>query len=283
MFVAAALLMWLPSMARPQGVQFHRLMHDGKVLEYALILPEPFDKTASYPVVLALPPGDQSKQLVVNALFLYWEALAKKRGWVVISPAAPAGTTFHTGAEKEIPNLLDEVAKSVNFEGGKAHLAGLSNGGRSAYRVITEYPERFLSLTVLPGVPPDERAVNALGRIKGIPVAAFVGENDREWVRESRKTKKKLDALGIENKLTVVPLAGHVIAIDPAKLFDVMDKRRPKNLASNPRGATSRLLADCEEYQDTQGQCDQPNKNQRILPLGSFTRYYDLIFWGNKV
>ncbi len=229
-----ALLLWLPSVASAQGVQFHRLVHEGKVLEYALILPEAFDKSASYPVLLALPPGEQSKQMVVNALFLYWEAQAKKRGWVVISPAAPEGTTFHTGAESEIPILLDEVAKSVKFEGGKAHLAGLSNGGRSAYRVVTEYPERFLSLTVLPGVPPNERAVNALSRIKGIPVAAFAGEQDTEWVRESRKTKKKLDALGIENKLTIVPNAGHVIAIDPAKLFDVMEKRRPKNAESSP-------------------------------------------------
>ncbi len=225
----------LPSMASAQNVEFYRLMHDGKALEYALVLPEKFDKTARYPVLLALPPGDQSRELVLDGLRLYWAAQAKKRGWVVISPVAPAGTTFYTGAEKEIPNLLDEVAKSVNFEGGKAHLAGLSNGGRSAYRVITEYPERFLSLTVLPGVPPDERAVNALGRILGIPVAAFVGENDTEWVRESRNTKKKLDALGIENKLTVVPGAGHVIAIDPAKLFDVMDKRRPKNGSADAR------------------------------------------------
>ncbi len=43
----------------------------------------------------------------------------------------------------------------MEFEGGKGHLAGVSYGGLSAYRVITEYPDRFLSLTVLPGVPPE--------------------------------------------------------------------------------------------------------------------------------
>jgi hypothetical protein len=31
----------------------------------------------------------------------------------------------------------------VEFEGGKVHLAGVSNGGLSAYRVITEYPPAF--------------------------------------------------------------------------------------------------------------------------------------------
>jgi hypothetical protein len=44
--------------------------------------------------LLALPPGDQSKELVAAGLRLYWEAQAKKRGWVVISPAAPEGTRF---------------------------------------------------------------------------------------------------------------------------------------------------------------------------------------------
>jgi hypothetical protein len=54
-----------------------------------------FDKTIAYPVLLALPPGDQSKELVAAGLRLYWEAQAKKRGCVVISPAAPEGTSFY--------------------------------------------------------------------------------------------------------------------------------------------------------------------------------------------
>ena len=143
-FITSAFLLWLPAATFAQAVQFHRLTHNGRVLEYALILLDHFDNTAAYPVLLALPPGDQSRRLVVNGLHLYWESQAKKRGWVVISPAAPEGTTFYTGAENEIPNLLNEISKSVEFEGGKVHLAGLSNGGRSAYRVITEYPEFFL-------------------------------------------------------------------------------------------------------------------------------------------
>jgi hypothetical protein len=84
-----------------------------------MVVPDHFDNTAAYPVLLALPPGDQSRPLVVNGLHLYWEPQAKKRGWAVISPAAPEGTTFYTGAENEIQNLLDEISKSVKFEGGK--------------------------------------------------------------------------------------------------------------------------------------------------------------------
>ena len=228
--VFLALLFFAP---KSPAIEFHRFEHNGRVIEYALILPAHFDKNVPYPVLLALPPGDQSKELVEDGLRLYWEPQAKKRGWVVISPAAPRGETFYSGAETELPALLEEISKSVVFEEGKVHLAGFSNGGRSAYRVATTYPELILSLTVLPGAPPDERAARALDHLRGIPVAAFAGGDDAEWVRASRETKKELDRLGIENTLEVIPGGGHVMRLEPVKLFDLLDKRRRKNKPAN--------------------------------------------------
>jgi hypothetical protein len=57
-------------------------------------------------VLLGFPPGDQSKQLVLAGLQLYWEAQAKKRAWVVIRAVAPEGTSFYSGAENELTNLF---------------------------------------------------------------------------------------------------------------------------------------------------------------------------------
>jgi len=222
----AVLLIGALSTSIFQATEFHRIFHNGRSIEYALILPDRFDRARAYPILLALPPGDQSRQMVEAGLHLYWESEARKRGWIIIAPAAPEGESFYTGAENELPNLLDEVAKSVTFEGGKAHLAGVSNGGLSAYRLITEFPDRFLSLTVLPGIPPDDRTLRALHNLKGIPVAAFVGGEDSGWLRGSREAKQKLDALGIANTLEVVPGEGHVIQLDPAKLFDLLETRR---------------------------------------------------------
>jgi len=225
--VFACLILLLCTLAA-HAAEFHRFEHNGQVIEYALVLPDGFDSAKPYPVLLALPPGDQSKRIVEGQLRVFWESEAKKRGWVVISPVAPEGTSFYSGAEKELPNLLDEVAKTVRFEGGKAHLAGVSNGGVSAYRMVTEHPERFISMIVMPGVPPDDRALSRLGQLKGISVAAFVGEEDPDWVRGSKATKQKLDALGIENTLTILPGQSHVIKVDPVRLFDFLDARRRK-------------------------------------------------------
>ncbi len=232
LLLAAALLGPLLFADRARGADFHQFVHNGHTIDYALVLPDHFDKTKPYPVLLALPPGDQSRGLVEAGLHLYWEAEAKRRGWVVISPAAPKGESFYTGLDVELPSLLDEVAKTVLFEGGKVHLVGVSNGGLSAYRVITEFPDRFLSLTVLPGIPPDARAFAALDRLQGIPVAAFAGGEDAEWVRGSREAKQELDRLGIQNTLTIVPGEGHVIRLDPAALFDLLDQRRPRSAAT---------------------------------------------------
>jgi poly(3-hydroxybutyrate) depolymerase len=214
-----------------QAADYHQFTHNGHTIDYALILPDHFDKSKAYPVLLALPPGDQSRQMVEAGLNYYWEAEAKRRGWVVISPVAPSGENFYSGLDQELPPLLDEVARSVVFEGGKVHLAGVSNGGLSAYRVITEFPDRFLSLTVLPGVPPDARAFAALKNLKGIPVAAFAGGDDAEWVRGSREASQELDRLGIQNTLTIVPGSGHVIRLDPGALFDLLDQRRTHTAA----------------------------------------------------
>src|SRR5271155_4803123 len=112
LLLAFALLGLLLFADRARAADFHQFVHDGHTIDYALVLPDHFDKTKPYSVLLALPPGDQSRQLVEAGLNLYWEAEAKRRGWVVISPAAPEGESFYTGLEKELPSLLDEVAKS---------------------------------------------------------------------------------------------------------------------------------------------------------------------------
>lgn len=221
---------------RTHAAELRRLQNDGRTLDYLLVLPVGFDPSKAYPVLLALPPGDQTRSMAESALERYWEAEAASRGWVVVAPFAPEPAarggkdrkSFHNGLERALPFLLDEVAKSVTFEGGRAHLAGVSHGGKSAYRAATEYPTRFLSLTVLPGFPPDDRAELGLRSLKALPggVSAYVGDNDPNWLSESRRTKQKLDAYGVKNTLEVWPASGHVVNIRPLELFDMLDRKR---------------------------------------------------------
>jgi pimeloyl-ACP methyl ester carboxylesterase len=199
---------------------------DGRTIEYALVAPEGFVRGETYPTLLALPPGGQGTREVGVALDAYWEAEAIARGWVVVSPAAP-GELFFEGGERFLPALLDEVRRFVVPEGGRFHLAGVSNGGLSAFRIALDHPELFRSLLVLPGFPPSGEDFDHLDRLAGIPVSMYVGENDTEWRAEAERTTEELRRLGGQVTLTVSPGEGHILQnVHPDELFDFLDAAR---------------------------------------------------------
>jgi predicted peptidase len=197
-------------------------------LDYWLILPECFDSTRSYPAVLALPPGNQSISQVEWAVKLYYIRQSIQRNWIVISPAAPEGIKFYEGSETLIPLLLNEVDKKYHIEADKCHLAGVSNGGISAFRLAILYPERFQSVTVFPGVPSEDDK-SFLYKLLGMPVSMFVGANDTaEWIEETEETVHTLDSLGVTIEYKKWENNGHVITdLTPAYLFNLLDSYRP--------------------------------------------------------
>ena len=66
-----------------------------------------YDPAATYPVLLALPPGAQDQAMVEAGFARYWGAPARAAGWVVVSPVAPEGRAFWQGGEAAIPPLLN--------------------------------------------------------------------------------------------------------------------------------------------------------------------------------
>src|SRR5262245_6339641 len=215
-FVFTALLTCLlaaaPSLAQesPRPREFREVALDGGgKMRYALVTPDGFREGGTYPVLLALPPGQQDEDMVEAGLQRYWEAEAIKRGWVVASPAARGDTPMND----DIPALLavlDAVGKAVKIE-GKVHLAGISNGGRTAIRLGTLHPERFASMMLLPGRPASDEDFARLDKIKNIPVTLYVGEQDRSWVQESTRVEQELRRLGGRVTLHVLEKQPHVV------------------------------------------------------------------------
>jgi Xaa-Pro aminopeptidase len=188
-------------------------------LRYRLVLPTDFDAARAWPVLLVLPPGGQDEAMVERALELYFEREARQRGWVVVAPAAPAGTSFVGGAEGRLPALLDALARELRAEGGGVHLAGVSNGGRAAFRLAGLHAERFLSLTVLPGAPASAEDRARLAGLARLPVTLFVGEKDEGWHAEALEVAAELETLGARDvRLEVRAGEGHVLAADVGRL-----------------------------------------------------------------
>ena len=213
-------------MTAPGRTQLSFTASDGTTIEYALVAPAGFERGATYPVLLALPPGGQGQEEVDAGLDRYWEAEALSRGWAVVSPAAP-GELFFEGAERYLPELLDDVRRFVEPEGGAFHLAGISNGGLSAFRIALDEPELFRSLLVLPGFPPRAEDFDRLDELVDIPVALYVGENDSDWRAEAERTAAELERLGGEVTLVVSPGEGHILGkVTGDELYDFLDAAR---------------------------------------------------------
>ena len=86
---------------------------------------------------------------------------------------------------------------------------GVSNGGISAFRVATLHPERFHSITVLPGwpKPADEKR---LANILNIPINFLVGEEDTCWRAKAEIFWAEIVELGGDATLEIIPGEGHM-------------------------------------------------------------------------
>ena len=112
----------------------------GTEVEYRVLLPPGYDAAKPHPVVLVFTGGAQGLQAAENTLKADWQGEAEKRGYVVISPAAPDGELFFQEGDRVFPAFLDMIRKTYNVP-GKIHIAGHSNGGLSALHIAAKYPQ----------------------------------------------------------------------------------------------------------------------------------------------
>ena len=179
----------------------------GKKLEYFLSLPENFSAGNTYRTILALPPGEQTKSFVDD--YRDWFDYFGKQGWVMVCPVAPDGKLFFQGSEQYLPYLMDHLLSELKPFGDRFYLLGVSNGGISAFRIATLQPDRFHSLTVMPGwpKPADEKR---LEKLSGIPINFVVGENDDRWRKKSEEFTDTLSKLGGDVSFELIPAGGHL-------------------------------------------------------------------------
>jgi pimeloyl-ACP methyl ester carboxylesterase len=106
------------------------------------------------------------------------------------------------------------------------HVAGVSNGGLSAFRVALAQPAEFQSLTVLPGFPPNQAGMDNLASLDGIAINMFVGARDANWRRSMAQTVAELERLGQTPHFEILPGEGHVLrgiaGQGASRIFDLL-------------------------------------------------------------
>jgi len=199
----------------------------GVTVHYKVILPKDYDAVKAYPAVLAFPPGSQGMDMVMTTVQRNWAAEAEKRGYIVVVPAAPGGQLFFEGGSRVFPGFLEQILKEYKIQDAKFHIAGMSNGGISAFQIATSYPQYFWTVTGFPGYleDPTPSRVNALAKMC---INMHVGELDSGWLQDMQEQAKQFRAKGYTVSFTVEKGQNHVIGTltgdGAARLFDEIEK-----------------------------------------------------------
>lgn len=199
----------------------------GATVHYKLILPKDYDESKAYPAILALPPGPQTMDMVLTTVERNWSAEAQKRGYIVIVPAAPGGQLFFEGGSRVFPEFIEQMLKTYKIKDGKFHIAGMSNGGLSAFFIASSYPRYFWTVTGFPGYLEDATPARVNALVK-MCINMHVGELDTGWLQAMQEQAKQFRAKGFTVTFTVEKGQSHVISTlagdGAARLFDEIEK-----------------------------------------------------------
>ncbi len=191
----------------------------GRSVPVAVQRPENSTSGAQYPVVIALPWGSGTQDLVLGIVATYWNEEAPARGYIVVSPAI-VGPSLETEGEF-IPALFAWMDQNLSYDQGRVVLTGASNGGRGVFLAAAAAPESFAAFIGMPGEFTGDGS--ALAGLAGKPVWLMVGENDAGWRQAAQTTRDLLVSQGASVRLDVLAGQGHVLTIPQTDLMDWID------------------------------------------------------------
>ena len=196
----------------------------GLNVDYKVVLPSGFDSGRAYPTLLLFPGGTQSMRGVTGELER-WTREAARRGYILVSPAAPTEQLFFESSDRVFPDFLEMILHNYKVAGGRMHVAGASNGGVSAFHVASLYPKYFWSVSVYPGYL-DDTTDPIVDALKPLCIYMHVGEQDGDWLRAMKQQSDLFRRKGYSSVLLVEENQGHSVDFGPegtARFFDDLD------------------------------------------------------------
>jgi len=158
-----------------------------------------------------------------------WRAEAERRGYIVVLPAAPNGRLFFEGGEKVFPEFLDRFLADYKILDNKFHVAGMSNGGISAFYIASLYPRYFWSITGFPGYL-IEASPARISAISKMCINMFAGDLDPDWRDTMKKQAEDFRKRNMTVSFAVEKNQPHRIGTlagdGAARLFDQFEEAR---------------------------------------------------------
>jgi len=196
-------------------------------VHYKVVLPNGFDPAKSYPAVLAFSGGPQTMETVENTVERNWRAEAERRGYIVVVPAAPAEGVYFEGGAKIFPEFLKMLLSDYKIQNNKFHIAGVSNGGISAFHIAASYPQYFISVTGFPGYLPQANEARTQ-KLANLCLYLHVGELDTDWLPGMELMYDQFRDAGLKVRFTVEKGQHHRLETfeneGAARLFDQFEE-----------------------------------------------------------
>lgn len=176
------------------------------VLNYLLYLPDNYDNTENFPLVLFLhgsgERGDDIEKVKTHGppkLISHGE----KFNFILVSPQCPENKRWDAD---QLSLLLDEIEKKYKVDKNRIYVTGLSMGGYGAWKIAQTYPDRFAAIIPVCG---GGDFLNACV-IKHLPIWVFHGSLDKVVsIQESERMVNALRRCNGNVKFTVYPEATH--------------------------------------------------------------------------
>ncbi len=160
--------------------------------------------------MLAFPGGPQTMDTVNGTVERNWREQAERLGYIVIVPAAPNGRLFFEEGAKVFPEFLMKILSDYKVLDNKFHIAGVSNGGLSAFHIAASYPQYFWSVTGLPGYLADANPARVRALAK-MCINMYSGEMDTGWLESEKAQAAQFRAQGFVVEFSEEKGQGHVM------------------------------------------------------------------------
>jgi predicted peptidase len=192
---------------------FKKTVPQDVALDYLLYLPDGYDESNRYPLILFLHgAGERGDDLDLLKLQGIPRRLAEGRGlpFIVVSPQCPLNESWVPFRDGLIA-LVDEIVVNYAVDKKRVYPTGLSMGGFGTFEVARRHPTRFAAVAPICGglhilVDPGMTAQV----LKGLPIWVFHGaKDDTVPVESSQVVVDALKAAGSSVKFTVYPNADH--------------------------------------------------------------------------
>lgn len=220
LFVAILLPVPLPADGIQTGFIDRSVVVDGEMHRYQVYVPREYGGARPWPVILSLHgSGERGTDGLIQTEVGLGSAIRRDRDRypaIVVFPQVPAGLTWQGGPGVVAMAALDATLIEYRTDRSRIYLTGLSMGGRGAWHLAWEHPQRFAALAVIcapmatyRGSPPiaaasggdDYRALAS--RLAGIPAWIFHGSADSVVpVEHSRRMAAALEAAGGDVRYT---------------------------------------------------------------------------------